>query len=251
MIMDTECWSYNEQTGLYHFNDDYIGVIDLPPNITSCRDMFANCHIKEGCSFGVVRTGRVEDMSGMFSHCRIDAGVFSKNRPTFRASRVLDMSRMFEGAVMPADFNLGPAFFMRRVEDMSRMFAKTVVPKYFVDRLDTSTATTLAEMFDGAILRDINILKLMDTKNVKDFSAMFRGTYLRNPVFSDNFTFESAETTREMFAHCRIDGVFVAGPRFDITGVDDTVGMFAHCHFPSYVKECGTPEAFLTKLKGG
>ena len=115
----TKCWT-RILDGMYLFNDDYVGPIDLPDNVINCDDMFAHCNIKEGCYLR-----------------------------DFDTSNVVSMVRMFYGATIPKGFSLGDNFNTENVERMQMMFAEASVTNDFTlgDKFKIKSRCNIRDMF--------------------------------------------------------------------------------------------------------
>ena len=178
------------------------------PKLTSMSDMFFRCDVlEEVVGFDDVDTSKVTDMSAMFYGSNIS------HIPEFDTSNVTTMYQMF--FMYRGEEIILPAWNTSKVTDMRNMFSN-LIPDYggldeehdvlrLVDlsNIDTSSVTTMQNMFDYRKNLKTIVFGNFSTKSLTNVAAMFGDNKsLESIDFPKEATFEKVQNFASMFTGC-------------------------------------------------
>lgn len=144
-------WKMNKD-GTLEFDDSYVGPIELPQGVTSCRAMFAGKTLRPGCSLTDFDTSNVTDFEGMFKFCTLPADF--KLPASFSTKSAKTMRQMFFGCHFSGEFSFTPQFIIPKFCDCSKMFEKVEFTNVFTfpDSFKPFEAKSTVEMFKDTVI---------------------------------------------------------------------------------------------------
>lgn len=218
-------------------------------NVTSMKNMFADCPSLTTINMTSLDTSNVLSMSGMFKNL---TGVDELELSNFDTSNVQDMSFMFYGAndinqLNVDQFNTSSVtkmnsmfenmtrlrsinlrnFDTRNVTTMKRMFSgDTSLIVTRVDYFDTRSLTDMSYMYANTpSLRRLNISSF-DTSNVVYMNSLFEGSSKMSSIDLSNFNTASVEKMSYMFSGMsKLEELDLS--HFDVSKVVEIEGMFS------------------------
>jgi surface protein len=204
--------------------------LPLPTGITSVKGMFQNAtsfNKNLNQLFDINNTNQVEDFSDMLNGATLfnnEGGELNWN-----VSSAKNMSGMFQDAT---SFNVISSFSgSNQVEDFSNMFKGASSFRNGGSSnltLDTSGAKNMSGMFENATSFDI-VLNFFDTRQVTDFSNMFKGaSSFTNELNSLTWNTSNATNMSGMFQDAVNfnNGINNDPLNFDTSNVTDMSNMF-------------------------
>ena len=141
-------------------------------------------------------TGKVTNMSGMFSNIYIEP----LNLSSFDTSNVTDMSGMFYKCVLRNALNLS-CFDTSNVTDMQSMFCDCLIDSVDLSSFDTGNVTNMRNMFWHSNFDTLD-LSSFDTGNVTDMCSMFCECYGIESLDLSNFDTSNVTDMSHMFELC-------------------------------------------------
>ncbi len=139
-------------------------------NVTDMATMFYNTPASEIVGLDALNTGKVTNMSLMFT----GASATTLDVSSFDTSKVTSMFGMFAGTKVT---NLDVSSFdTSNVTDMSSMFFKTLFTTLDLSTFDTSNVTDMNSMFgDSSLLKTIYVSDKFNVSKVTESTEMFKG----------------------------------------------------------------------------
>ena len=143
-----DCYWLLDNDGGLHFDDNYVGPIDLPKTVTSCAGLFAGCSIKNGCYLRHFDLMNVTDFSKMFYKAKLPKGFYLGEHFDMRtaAEKSIDCTSMFAYCEFNNDFDFGDLFVINEQAKVEDMFKGAKIPADF-DLGDHFTIYDIKEMF--------------------------------------------------------------------------------------------------------
>lgn len=269
--MNDNCYWLLDLNGGVHFNDRYVGPIDLPKTIKSCAGIFANCKIKEGCYLRHFNLTDVDNFRKMFYNATLPKGFHLGEEFDTRSVNdyVIDYTSMFEKCKFNEDFDFGDVFVVRQNAKVDDMFKDADIPdtfdlgdhftiydirKVFGDRDDLND---LCERFIGISRCYTNVFYRRDKKGrlafkakeyvgpiclpegITDCKGMFADCGIARGCYLENFDTSKVTDMSQMFERASLPDGFSFGDKFYTTNVENMKDMFRHCaglsdsNFPS------------------
>jgi len=201
---------------LYSFNTN---------NVTSMRNLFADCWNLKKLDLLDFNTAKVKDMSGMFSGC---TSLSNLNLNSFNTKNVTNMSNMFYNCSALKNINLSSFSNNKKVTNMSNMFSGCKeLANIDLSTFDTKNVLDMSNMFSGSGLVTITLSSL-DIKNVTNMSKMFSGCKKLTNIDLSSLDAKNVIDMSHMFSDCdkltQINFSF-----FETQNVTDMSNMFSSC----------------------
>lgn len=162
----------------------------------SMESMFSNCTELQALDVSGLKTGRVRDMSSMFSNCyfrKLDVSTFDTSSVeqmdymfygcnglteldlrNFDTSKVTNMSNLFCLASKLTKLDIS-SFVTEKVTDMSFMFSYIEMTELDLSHFRTPKLTTMAYMFSGSDMLKSIELSSFDISKVTSMMGTFKG----------------------------------------------------------------------------
>ena len=172
-----------------------------------------------------LNTENVEDMSEIFSNCKL---LKKLDLSGFNTKKVINMSSMFDACESLISLNISN-FNTEKVQDMSFMFRYcTSLEKLDISHFNTKQVSNMFYMFDNCrSLISLNI-STFNTKNVNETSFMFNRCFSLISLDISNFNFEKIKVFKCMFSNCR--SLTTINADFSKIGKEEKQNIFENCN---------------------